>query len=356
MGKYLGFFFSLLLPVVFWIDVLWGFPVFSVGLFFILLPALRYFWPIDFPRGVLEDELSSLMVPLSYLPLICCVVFYLSASIFPFVIDFEAWSFGRVLGVWVSFWIYASLSLAAAHDMIHRREPSEAILGRFVAAASGYIHFMEEHKSHHASSGRGHDPDCAGRGENVYLYAARTSISGFRDALVWSKEIASRKNLRLNHLWVTALIPAVFVGGYWALHGAAGLVFYLTLSVAVFFAFRVITYLQHWGLGDFSARANGFGYSWDSACIFQSWVTFNIALHDAHHAHPSRPYYLLESPEKTPLLPASYPVMFLLALIPGLLRPLMERRINEWQEAVKNETPFHQDEVCFTPELLLPRS
>jgi alkane 1-monooxygenase len=356
MAKYLGFFGSLALPAIFWIDALSGYPVLGVGLFFICLPTLRQFCPIDFPSVLNEDELVTLAPVLSILPNVSGIIFLISVAAIPFAIDLHLLSGVQIIGLWLSFWIYASLILPAVHELIHRRSLVEVRLGRIIGASIGFITFIEEHKSHHASAGRGYDPDFAAPGESIYQFAIRTSISGFKDAVKWSWETTTKKNWPINYLWATSLIPLAFVSVYLYHNGLTGLLFFLSICVGTHFSFRAITYMQHWGLGDFASKANGFGYSWISTCIFQSWVTFNIALHDAHHIQPSRPFYLLVTTEKSPRLPMSYPMMFLLCLAPSAFEQVMNKRIKTWHDSIKSDSPIFQDEVCFSFDLLLPRS
>jgi alkane 1-monooxygenase len=57
----------------------------------------------------------------------------------------------------------------------------------------------------------------------------------------------------------------------------------------------------------------------------------NAPRHSDHHMHPARSFPALElSAENMPILPHSLPVMACLALVPGLWRKVMDRRVAKW--------------------------
>ena len=75
------------------------------------------------------------------------------------------------------------------------------------------------------------------------------------------------------------------------------------MMVGVAFGVQLITYIQHWGLGDDSIPDRiAYGRGWEEDCRFQAWVTLSISLHDQHHRDSRRPYYRLELSPDSPRL------------------------------------------------------
>jgi fatty acid desaturase len=58
-----------------------------------------------------------------------------------------------------------------------------------------------------------------------------------------------------------------------------------------------------------------------------NWLLFNLQLHSDHHAHMNRPFEQLRTVANAPQLPAGYPTMVLLALLPPLWFAVMDPRV-----------------------------
>jgi alkane 1-monooxygenase len=64
----------------------------------------------------------------------------------------------------------------------------------------------------------------------------------------------------------------------------------------------------------------------------QACVTLNHAFHGQHHLNVARPFYQLSLMEGGLLLPAAYPVMFVVALFPTFFANIMKCRLALWTE------------------------
>jgi alkane 1-monooxygenase len=71
-------------------------------------------------------------------------------------------------------------------------------------------------------------------------------------------------------------------------------------------------------------RAN---HSWNADFVVSNWVLFNLQLHSDHHAHMRKPFEALRSVDDAPQLPAGYPAMVLVALVPPLWFAVMDQRL-----------------------------
>ena len=88
-----------------------------------------------------------------------------------------------------------------------------------------------------------------------------------------------------------------------------------------------VNYIEHYGLVRENKGAVLPHHSWNSSTSFGNAVMFNLQRHSDHHASSGKPYFLLESIDDAPQLPAGYPAMMLLALLPGAWKAVMDGRI-----------------------------
>lgn len=235
-------------------------------------------------------------------------------------------------GFMLGLWTVMSLNLPVVHEMLHSRDRSDRIAARVVAGSIGYFQMLEEHKSHHATNGVV-DGDSAEVGESLYVYAAKRYINSFAVAWEWEKLRQARRNRSCinNRIVFTTLVTLAVMVGFGLAAGWIGIIVYLILIIATSFSFQAITYIQHWGLTHkAAAELVDVGYSWDDRCWLQACVTLNVAYHGHHHKRPGLPYYQLSALPRAPRLPASYPVMFLMALVPPVFNKIMTNRLQAW--------------------------
>lgn len=343
-----GFFLAPISILLMWVDLWLPYQGLMLFFFFVFLPFLRWAWPIDLVNDVDDSAIPEwINKSLYWAPNLFAVMWLLSAGTLPFIVQIERQSALHILGVWLSIWVALSLALPACHELIHRKN-SEGLLGRLLGGCLGLFSFTEEHRVHHAKSGRGQDPDCAERHESVYAYAWRSGLQAV--VAGWDYEIAQQA--RKGRPWWTNRIlwtgtVTVFFGLLWAwAQGVLGFLFYLTIVLAANFSLRAITFIQHWGLRQVPLIADGHGVSWVSTCAFQSWFTFNIALHDQHHHQPTRTYWRLCSLPSELKLPVTYPLAFLLSLLPPLYRKVMSARLDLWLDGACQGRPQKLPETC----------
>jgi alkane 1-monooxygenase len=68
-------------------------------------------------------------------------------------------------------------------------------------------------------------------------------------------------------------------------------------------------------------------HSWNSDHQLSRILLFELPRHTDHHMNGSRPYQTLHSVPGAPQLPAGYPAMVLLALLPPLWFRVMDPRV-----------------------------
>jgi alkane 1-monooxygenase len=102
---------------------------------------------------------------------------------------------------------------------------------------------------------------------------------------------------------------------------------------------EIVNYIEHYGLrrrllSDGRPEPVAPHHSWNADFAVSNWLLFNLQLHADHHAHVDRSYETLRSVLRAPQLPAGYPTMVLVAMLPPLWFALIDRRLPGSGEAV----------------------
>jgi alkane 1-monooxygenase len=114
--------------------------------------------------------------------------------------------------------------------------------------------------------------------------------------------------------------------------GWTGALVYAAVSIMVAFSMQLVTYLQHWGLGDDNLPdARRGDYAWESDCRFQAWVTMGLSLHQSHHHDGSQPYYRAALSADSPRSPAGYVLLMFASLVPPLWWRVMAPALSYWR-------------------------
>ena len=164
-------------------------------------------------------------------------------------------------------------------------------------------------------------------GESVYHFAWRNTIQGMRNARQWERRVPSRTQyLAENGALTIALLAAMT----WMFGWKGGLLYAGFVGFCVFVV-QAITYIQHYGLESQRGRRGGMAVAWGDNCFVGNAMSLNINHHSHHHDAPALPYYRLRTDRRAPRLPASYALMFLVALVPKAWRMVMDPRLARFQ-------------------------
>lgn len=323
-----------------------GFAWLSVALFFVAMPIAREFIGNDLspsnqnPSGLLSTYLQAI-------PRLYFVTWGLTLLWVIWILSTRPMSIPGYVGFTLALWIVCSLNAAIAHELIHARSRFDRVLGQLLYASIGYVHFPEEHLNHHARTGHYYDSDAAVPGTSVYAYAARRFPRTFRLAWAHEAERLQGRSWLMSGMLYRVAIPVVLASIFYVYAGTLGLVIYLFQIIGAAFTVQVITYLQHWGLSEKETPALAdYGFSWEDGCWMQACVTLNHAFHGQHHLSISRPYYELSLAKGGLQLPASYPVMFVIALFPNLFTTLMKSRLVDWLENYERREVLAHESDC----------
>lgn len=230
------------------------------------------------------------------------------------------------------------IGITMAHELLHKRSGLEQRLGDILLLTVCYPHFALEHVyGHHRWVATPGDPATAGKGQSFYRFYPRTVFGSYVSAWKINAEHLSRRKGRffsfrnrmfMYHL-LQALIILLVVFGF----GWAGLVFFLLQAIIAFSLLEIVNYVEHYGLLRKQLEPGVFervtpAHSWNTDHRISNWLLINLQRHSDHHVIATRRFQALQTYPESPQLPAGYPAMVLLALIPPLwyrlIHPLLE--------------------------------
>ncbi|MEE2746198.1 MAG: alkane 1-monooxygenase [Pseudomonadota bacterium] len=300
----------------------WAFAPFILIL--VIIPLIDFFAPkIDRPDEKLNNHLAYSLILILVFPSLA-LLFFAGIWIVPAMDSYISAGFlGASVGM-----ATGSVGLPAAHELIHRKDSSSQKLGVAILIFCFYGHFKIEHiHGHHSKVATKADPATARLGENVYIYLFRCIVMSWLSAWETQKILLKRSGRRFishkNRLLIYLVIKSFFFLGVYIFFGFNGLIFLAAHTFIAVVLLEVVEYIQHYGM---KRVATNTGYlepynekhAWNCRHCATNWSTFNLGLHSEHHSQPGKPFPLLSNKERLMEMPAGYPIMIILALIPPI--------------------------------------
>ncbi len=325
-GTLLLVFFAL--SPIWWVEL--GMPWLTLAISFVIIPLLDVVVGRPRPEAQRAPLAFARWIPRLQLPL-QAILLLEAMRIAP---SLEAWQFG-VFALAIGT-VTGGLGITIAHELGHRSSALDRIIAKALLVSVCYGHFFVEHvRGHHVRVATPDDPATAPRGMNVYRFIVRSVIGSFMHAWKLEGLRMARRGRSVWHPsnWVLSgsVISVVIVGATAAIGGREAALLFVLQAVVAVALLEIINYIEHYGL---QRRRFGGRYepvreehSWNADFVVSNWILFNLQLHPDHHAQMQRPYEDLQSMPQAPQLPAGYPTMILLALIPPLWFVTMDRRI-----------------------------
>ncbi|HEY3812044.1 MAG TPA: alkane 1-monooxygenase [Caulobacteraceae bacterium] len=246
----------------------------------------------------------------------------------------------ELAGLTVSVGLTAGVfGMLAAHEMVHSASDAERALGLSFLASVGYMQFRIAHvHGHHTRAATREDPASARRGENAYLFAARSVAGQWREAWAFEAERLRRKGRPVwsvgNRMLGYLAVELIVLAGAASL-GPRVLALFVGQAVLAVFMLELFNYIAHYGLerrvqADGRPERLGPRHSWNSARRMNNWSLFNMGRHSDHHRSPMERFHRLQAVEGSPELPAGYAAAILMALVPPLWSRVMDPRAQAW--------------------------
>lgn len=313
---------------------------------FIVIPLLDFIIGID-PHNptpeeteALSNRLSFRLVTLIYVPVQIGIIIGGADLVNQTPFSTLEW-LGMILSTGI---MSGGIGITVAHELAHRKNFVERSLGKILLLSVSYMHFYLEHNlGHHVHVCTPNDPATARFGESFYRFYPRTVTGSLRSA--WNIELGrlqragiGKWHWRNQMLWFIAL-PILFAGVLGFVFGWKAPLFFFAQSVVGFSLLELVNYLEHYGLERRELAPGRYEkvtlqHAWNTAHRVTNYFLFKLQRHSDHHVHPARRYQTLRTFEESPQLPAGYPAMVLLALLPPLWRKVMDPRV----ETVRMQT------------------
>ena len=235
--------------------------------------------------------------------------------------------FGLILSLGI---LTGGTGITVAHELGHRLDARARSASSLLLFSVGYLHFQVEHnKGHHSRVGTDEDPASARRDESLWRFLPRTIGGSLASAWHFECDDLMKVGRPVWHpsnrvLLSLAAWPLLAGVGY-AVAGGSGAVLAVGQALVAIALLEAVNYVEHYGLRRRwleDGRYQRFSrmHAWDSPRRLTNIVLFNLQRHSHHHQDVLRHYQGLEFDDQGPVLPSSYPVMILLALVPPLFR------------------------------------
>ncbi|UUX96626.1 fatty acid desaturase [Aquabacterium sp. J223] len=344
-----GFFCVLLVPVFLGIGIAADTPILAFAVVMLGLPLLRpVVGPLPSKPIPWRESIATALhlLPMVYGALLLGTITFVLHHLQAHGIS----SFGYGLAMALSLWITLLLSTCVSHELIHRRGRLHMSLGTLLAGMAGYPVLLQEHIAHHAQPGNTTGAAWPRMDESAWRFALRRSkvvlVAAYgRDSPFWRATSSTRVTTTL-HLGTGACLAAGTA--FWFAAGLSGLVLYASVAVSVWFGVQLITYIQHWRLGeDRQGESARQGLGWEDDCRLQAWLTLGVSLHHRHHQRTHQPYYHLTLADDSPRLPANYVILLVLCLFPPLWRRSMQPALSHWEADPSSPRSSGRRITCF---------
>lgn len=231
------------------------------------------------------------------------------------------------------------LGINVGHELGHRNNRFDEFLGEILLTTSLENHFLPYHNGgHHLNVATPNDPATARKNEPLYVFWFRSHFTSYIQA--WKLENNRLKNSNLtwlhpqNRMLIYTFFNLFLIGTIYFFFGLNVFLAFLASAVLGILLLETVNYIEHYGL---LRKKNKYGryervkrtHSWNSNHVIGKLILFNLSRHSDHHYNGSKHYQLLKSLPESPQMPAGYPAMMLLALIPPLWFRVMNKKLKE---------------------------
>ncbi len=252
---------------------------------------------------------------------------------------------GAQVAAFAAFGLYfGQVSIANAHELIHRSNRGLFGLGKWVFISLLYGHVTTTHRLlHHPHVATPKDPNFPPLGLSFYRYLPRSLWGNLREGYRIEAARAARTGRANPYRMYLGGALAMLALAY-ALAGWGGVGALVALGAYAQVQHAMVDYLQHYGLAraclpDGRYAPQGPQHSWNSPHWFTSLMAVNVTRHSDHHAHPARIYPALRLEPGMPCLPYSLPAMGVIALFPRLWFKIMDKRVQDALAHAEGERP-----------------
>ncbi len=317
------FSFSLLFVYLIGLNIgeIWSY--FLIFFVFVFIPIVEPFVGTDETNPNKYEEIQW-KNHFSFFILLCVHLFaalIVLVTFFSFIIEFEPTLF-EIIGAVISTGIILGLNaIPVAHELLHRDDENERLLGKILLFVTNYSHFSVEHiEGHHKNIGTDSDTGTAQIRHSLYYFWFRSLFGGYFSAWKIETERTGGVNFQNRMLNYTLISLAYNFLIFIAVDTEVYLWFLLSTIIGMLL-YETINYIHHYGLFRYSNESGlleeiSAKHSWNTNLRLSRWLLLEHSLHSDHHLNPNRQYQLRRRIEGSPQLPYGIPAMIILALFP----------------------------------------
>ncbi len=306
---------------------------------FVAIPIMELLLPInkdnydeetivERTENKLFDVLLYLNVPIVYGSIIYSLIKITQNNLSTFEIVGITLSLGIILG---------ANGINVAHELGHRKNLAEKILGKLLLIPSHYTHFFIEHNhGHHLHVSTPSDPSTAKYNQNLYAFWWQTVSGTYTKAWEIQKKLnevnkTSFFSLKNDMFWFT-IIQVSYLVLIFAFFGINGFILALFAGIIGFLLLETINYIEHYGLKRNQLASGRFErvsekHSWNSNHILGRIVLYELTRHSDHHYKSQKQYQILEYHDVSPQMPFGYPTSMVMSFFPPLWFAVMNKRV-----------------------------
>lgn len=329
-AKSAGFALIFVVPVLPYLGYRLGYAWATPILFFLVLPLLGRVMGNDKTPPLSPAKISTgLRAYYAWLPRLYLPIWLISLIWAAQTIAHPDLNISTKIGLGLSAAMGSLIAAAVSHELMHRERGLDTWLARLMVTLIGYPTYIREHFSHHRHVGILGRGLSARVGESLWTFLVRVLPEGTRSALALESEVLSTQKKRVWHSSIfqnCMIVLAWALLFFWAAE-VTGLVFFVLQAAFSIFAIQAINYVQHYGLVRLPDEPIDHELSWEDNCPIANCLTLNINYHSQHHIKPNLPYFALALDARSPRLPASYMIMFMIAVFPPFWRKVMDKRL-----------------------------
>lgn len=309
-----------------------------------LVPLLDFAFPIDDKNLTqAEEEVVKNDRIYDYLLYSTVVMQYGLLILFLYTVGRPDLSSFELVGVILSFGVCCGgIGINVAHELGHRSKTSEQNMAKALLLTSLYMHFFIEHnRGHHKNVSTPTDPASSRRNEWLYTFWVRSVVGSYLSAWHLETERLRKAQLPLfswhNEMLRFTLIQLALLVAITLVFNWHATVCFIGAAVMGFLLLETINYIEHYGLSRRQTERGTYEqvlpvHSWNSDYVVGRILLFELTRHSDHHYRASRKYQVLRHFAHAPQMPAGYPSMILLSLLPPLWFYVMNRQIDQYKE------------------------
>lgn len=316
---------------------IWSFGSFYLSFF--LIPVVELFTPAWGRNHKPEDEeersslfLFDLLLYLNLPILLCLIAYGLHVAATTQLTTLE--TVGMILNIGG---LVGAMGINVGHELGHRTKKYEQYIAQTLLTTGLYNHFYIEHnRGHHKHVGTFNDPSTSRKGESIYFFWLRSSVTGYINA--WKLEAsrlerAEKPFFSWHNIMIRfTLANIAYLLIIYGLFGFTGLWMAIAIATVGFLLLESVNYIEHYGLVRKKLPNGRYetvnpSHSWNSDHELGRIVLYELTRHSDHHYRATRKYQILRRLEESPQLPFGYPGSILLSLLPPVWFYTMNKRL-----------------------------